>query len=619
MKNLLNRIRENKAIYILLLAVIAAAFLAQAVIYAHQLPSRVDEGSFLIKGYYYVKGIYRPFQDYGPWTNNMPLAYYIPGLAQAVFGPGLKTGRYFAIFMALLMLAAVWLLLRRLKGKWWALAGVLFFALNPALIKTYVQAVSQVIVACLLAWSLFFLIGEKRSLAQIGLGAFFCALTTLTRQNMVFMMAFAVLYAWIIFGKKAGWVALLCAGLPFLLVHLLYYPRIISLWASWLPGFILKLIHYQAVSSGNVEQVWSPDIGLLTRFTSFFTAVRYYFVPLIGVLLCFILLPLKEAWKSKVERQTVFLLGVLFTIMFLMHAWASLGKNYCVYCFPIYLAFFIPIAVVMAAIILSNLADIQPKIKLFWVLLIGLFFIPGAFLGSLETVGRRVMSLAVPRIKGGRVLEGSTELWKLFSNRFGFSYEELLPYIAVAFGLMVAVVFFCLGWLAFRGFGKRKGLQAGNFILVVLIAVSLILMPSPLLADMQTSNTCGGDVLNAYEKAGAQLNERIPAGVTVYWAGGSVVTPLLYLTDDYVHPQLLNGVYSKYLGGERDELEKKGYYNAASIEAWRAEADYIVNSNVKMVGSWLTFLNSDDYDEYQHTDALDPCDPSTFLRIYKKK
>ncbi len=126
-------------------------------------------------------------------------------------------------------------------------------------------------------------------------------------------------------------------------------------------------------------------------------------------------------------------------------------------------------------------------------------------------------------------------------------------------------------------------------------------------------------MLNAFEKVGAQLNERIPAGVTVYWAGGSVVTPLLYLTDDFVHPQLLNGVYSKYLGGERDDLERKGYYNAASIEAWRAEADYIVNSNIKMVGSWLTFLNSDDYDEYQHTDALDPCDPTTFLRIYKKK
>ncbi len=618
MKDFLKHVQENRIIYILLLVLTLAAFLVQAVVYAHQMPSRVDEGSFLIKGYYYVKGIYQPFQDYGPWTNNMPLAYYIPGLAQVAFGPGLKTGRYFAIFTAVLMLLAMWLLLRRLKGKWWALAGVLFFSLNPALIKTYVQAVSQVTVACLLAWSLFFLIGEKRSLAQIGLGAFFCALTTLTRQNMVFMMAFAVLYAWFVFGKKAGWTALACAGVPFLLVHVLFYPRIISLWAAWLPEFILKLIQYQAISSG-IEQVWSPEIGLLTRFTSFFTAVRYYFVPLIGVLLCLLALPRKDAWKSKVERQTVLFLGMLFTIMFLLHAWASLGKNYCVYCFPNYLAFFIPIAVLMAVIVLSNLGSIQPKIETFWAFLIGLFFIPGAFLGSLETVGRRVMSLAVPRFKGGRMVGGSTELWKLFSNRFGFSYDELLPYIAVAFGLMIAAAFLLLAWLAFRGFGRRKGLHAGNFILAALVILSLILMPSPLLADMQTSNTCGGDVLNAFEKVGAQLNERIPAGVTVYWAGGSVVTPLLYLTDDFVHPQLLNGVYSKYLGGERDDLERKGYYNAASIEAWRAEADYIVNSNIKMVGSWLTFLNSDDYDEYQHTDALDPCDPTTFLRIYKKK
>jgi hypothetical protein len=35
--------------------------------------------------------------------------------------------------------------------------------------------------------------------------------------------------------------------------------------------------------------------------------------------------------------------------------------------------------------------------------------------------------------------------------------------------------------------------------------------------------------LGAYEKVGKELNDLIPAGVTVYWAGGSVVTPLLYL------------------------------------------------------------------------------------------
>jgi branched-subunit amino acid ABC-type transport system permease component len=130
MKDFIDRIRKNRVIYILILAIAVAGFLAQAFIYAHQMPSKVDEGSFLIKGYDYVKGIYTPFQDYGPWTNNMPLAYYIPGVAQVIFGPGLRTGRYFAVFTAVMMLLATWLLLRRLKGKWWALAGVLFFALN---------------------------------------------------------------------------------------------------------------------------------------------------------------------------------------------------------------------------------------------------------------------------------------------------------------------------------------------------------------------------------------------------------------------------------------------------------------------------------------------------------
>ena len=618
MNETLKKIRDNRWVYTLVLTLVVLAFLVQAVIYAHQMPSRVDEGSFLIKGYYYVKGIYQPFQDYGPWTNNMPLAYYVPGLAQAVFGPGLQTGRYFAIFMGLLMMAGLWLLVHRLRGRWWALLALLFIVLNPALIKTYVQAVSQVIVACIVTWALYFLIDEKRSLLQIGLGAFFCALATLTRQNMIFMMVFVVLYAYFLFGRKAGWVALLSAGLPFLLMHVIFFPKILSLWAVWLPGFVRNWFNYRVVSGGG-EQVWSPEIELLTRFTSFFMAVRYYFVPLIGVWLCLLALPRKQAWRSKYERKMAAYLMVLFTIMFLLHAWASLGKDYCVYCFPNYLAFFIPVALLLAVIALSNLVELKPKVNISWALLIVLVFLPGAFLGSLETVGRWIMSLAVPRVKGGKVLAGSTELWKLFENRFGFTYDEILPYLSIAFGLAVTIAFLLLVWGLYRWMGKKKYANIGNFILTALVVLGVVLMPSPLLGSMVTENTCGWDVLAAYETVGRQLQERIPAGSTVYWAGSSVVTPLLYIPDVYVQPQLLNGIYSKRVGGDRAELEKNGYYNQESVEIWRAEADFVVNNNTKMIGGWLTFLNADDFDEYQHTDALDPCDPASFLRIYKAK
>ena len=99
----------------------------------------------------------------------MPLAYYIPGLAQALFGTGLKTGRYFAIFLTGLNLAGIWILLNRLKGKWWALVGVLVLAVNPAVIRVYVQSISEGVVACLLTWSLVLLNRrEPQALADRG-------------------------------------------------------------------------------------------------------------------------------------------------------------------------------------------------------------------------------------------------------------------------------------------------------------------------------------------------------------------------------------------------------------------------------------------------------------------
>jgi hypothetical protein len=53
----------------------------------------------------------------------MPLAFLIPGFAQVLFGPGLRTGRYLAIVLGGLMLLGLYLSTRRLAGKWWA-AGV---------------------------------------------------------------------------------------------------------------------------------------------------------------------------------------------------------------------------------------------------------------------------------------------------------------------------------------------------------------------------------------------------------------------------------------------------------------------------------------------------------------
>ncbi|MGB2910709.1 MAG: hypothetical protein WBB55_09030, partial [Anaerolineales bacterium] len=63
-------------------------FLIQGWIYSHTQQSALDEGAYLSKGYLFVTGQYSIYQDYGPWSNHMPLSFFIPGYIQYIFGPG---------------------------------------------------------------------------------------------------------------------------------------------------------------------------------------------------------------------------------------------------------------------------------------------------------------------------------------------------------------------------------------------------------------------------------------------------------------------------------------------------------------------------------------------------
>ena len=65
-------------------------YLIQAFQYAHTTVSSLDEGSYLIKGMFYLTGVYEPFEPYAPLTNKAPFAFLIPGFAEYIFGAGLR-------------------------------------------------------------------------------------------------------------------------------------------------------------------------------------------------------------------------------------------------------------------------------------------------------------------------------------------------------------------------------------------------------------------------------------------------------------------------------------------------------------------------------------------------
>ncbi|MCK6582158.1 MAG: glycosyltransferase family 39 protein, partial [Anaerolineales bacterium] len=161
----------------------AVLYLIRAVNYAHTTVSSLDEGSYLIKGIFYLNGTYQPFEPYGPLTNKAPFAFLIPGIAEFIFGAGLRTGRYFSIFLGLLTVLGVWITARRWSGGWMAALTVWVFALSPMIVKLHARAVSEVIIACMLAWICVLILDEKRPLWKIVLASVLASVAICTRQN----------------------------------------------------------------------------------------------------------------------------------------------------------------------------------------------------------------------------------------------------------------------------------------------------------------------------------------------------------------------------------------------------------------------------------------------------
>src|SRR6266540_4362083 len=257
-------------------------YIAQSWYFANSLDSIGDEGSYLYKGYMFARGDYYPFQEYTFWTNKAPLAFLIPGYIQLWFGPGLSVARYFAILLSILMLIGVWLTARRLGGKNWAAVAVWVFALSFAQISVYSEAVSQGLVACMMAWMFFLTLGGDRPFWQLILGSALSILIVMTRQNMAVVPALLVAYIFWEYGKKAGSWALAACAILFIGFHLLYWPGILQIWAPWLPSSLTPFLDNFRISAPLAGTEFTFDASTSSRFQSLATGIHDHFFVFLG-------------------------------------------------------------------------------------------------------------------------------------------------------------------------------------------------------------------------------------------------------------------------------------------------------------------------------------------------
>jgi 4-amino-4-deoxy-L-arabinose transferase-like glycosyltransferase len=552
----------------------------------------------------------------------MPLSFLIPGYVQLI-DPGIRTGRYFAILLAGFTLLGVWILACRLGNRWWAAIAVWVFVLNPAFARMYSIAVSQVLVAFMLIWTLVLVLGEKRPLWQITLGSVLAGLILITRINMLVVPPLVVLYVFWQHGKKAGALSLLASGLTIIVGHALFWPGILQIWAAQLGSLAPFLAEFRRPSG--YGKVWDPNITTSGRILSFFHGIRFHFTFITGVLIAWLLWAPKKRWTNQANFRSTVFLSVLFISLMALHMWASLIKDYCVFCLAGYLAFFSMLGLL---IIIASFSTWQKKIP-GWLQVCIAFVILALFAGigygTFEDTGMVIFNLSIPAKLAGSSITGSVTIGAILINKFGFEVQTLRRLLPIAAGLGLGIAFLVL-ILILRSYFAHRNKQSddstasyGYWALVATLVLGTLLSPTKVLGGGYHGYECNNDVLASYEANGAYLAKVIPPGSLVFWKGPLSAVPLLYVPNIKIYPSQINDGYSMFTSGDNDAILKFGGWSVDLGLQWLKEADIVLIEERSFKGWIRDAVLSGNYEELEPSPPSVYCSEGAQILIFKRQ
>ena len=584
-------------------------YFTQAVIFAHTTVSNLDEGAYLLKGYLFASGEYHPFEP-GISTNKAPFSFLIPGYVQLLFGPGLRTGRYLAVFFGVMVVVGTWITARRIGGKWLAADSVWVFALSPTIIKFYSGGATQSTIACLLAWALALVLGEKRPTWQLIMSGFLAGVMIMVRQNMLPVLPALALYAFWQHGWKAS--GLLLSGLLIVIaVHITYWPDILQLW-YWVP---LVPIPAQAIYSGGGIPIWSPEILLDSRLLSVFQAVRFHFIPLVGSLVSIFLWPKITTWKSGTDFRMGVFLQVLFWGLLYLHAAAAIGQDYCVFCLSPYIAFFNVAGILLLVISLKNWNWRPPFVVQILLAVFLLAIFTGVGFSAFESIGNWLLSLPAPRMRDFRILPSFVTWGEIISNKFHLNHNNSMRYASAFFGFTLGTLTMAAAYLIWLRLQRNLEVKFVAFFAALTLGLGFLF--SPVLHGSTTAD-CNTDVIAANEQIGEHLRGIIPSGSLVYWNGGLSAAPLLYLPGVKIFPPQINGGYTFLSNGDTAQLYKFGYWNEEMDAEWKATADFFIIEDWRYA-DWKQFFTPDQFDEFPRSPVGTSCLEDSTLRVFRRK
>jgi hypothetical protein len=347
--------------------------------------------------------------------------------------------------------------------------------------------------------------------------------------------------------------------------------------------------------------------------------MRNNFIAMFAVFGLGVLIVNRRIWKSDYYwRSAVFIVALLVPLI-AAHAWASLGNNYCVFCFTGYLTFFTPLAWVLVTIAFKGA---KTNSRIYTVYISGLIIILAAGIGfaTYKDIGANVLDLPIPRIKEGRFIGGSATLWALLENKWGLAYSTVrvaAPFVA---GMLLGIIIVILSVIIYRKVASKyiPKVGFGYFAAALTLSIGFMLSPTKLLSGNYQEYDCSGDIIAAHKDVGVHLADMIAPGSQVYWQGSLSVVPLLYAPEINIYPPQINDGYAVRIGGETQEIARWGLWNEELAEQWKEEADYIIVEDRYYNNEWKTFLESGRYVELEPSTSTAPCRDNARLRIFRK-
>ena len=576
-----------------------ALYVAQSWYFVNSLDSIGDEGAYLYKGYMFARGDYHPFQEYTFWTNKAPLAFLIPGYIQLWFGPDLRTARYFAMLVSILMLVGVWITAKRLGGKNWAALAVWVFALSSAQVSIYSEALSQGLIACMMAWMFVLTLGGDRPLWQLLTGSALSIIIVMTRQNMAVVPALLVLYIFWQYGKKAGLLAFSVCAVFFIAFHIYYWPGILQIWAPWLPRSLTPFLDQFRGFETIDQSEFVFDASLTSRLQSLATGLSDNFFVFLGFFSALILFPKKAGWSKSSHFKMAVFLGGMFFLLFVMHTLASLPVDYCVYCFSGYQMFYTTAGFFFILVVFSNgLAASRPRLILLSILV--LFFAAILGLNYYHLWSDWLLShVQVPRINrlfsAGKI--SFVALGDLLTQTLNISPPLQRRVASTLGGMLLGTAFLVLIWALYRFLQRTQNVP---YSLVNAILVSSLLCGTVLPFGInwkQSERKCSTHFLTYYEEAGRSLSRLIPDGTRLYWRGsGRHLALMLYVDHVKIFPPQIHAG-AGYANGETQRLYRLGFYNEELDKQWRASADILIVWDTYFTKEFRDFVRGPSYEQ----------------------